>query len=564
MNNSSEAVAFSVDLRRYLAIFQHWLWLLVGAAILAGGVGHVSARLTPKVYRAETLVMVNEAPASKSTTDYVTLATNTMLAKTYAEVLTTRPLLEAVAQRLGLEPQAVDKGNIKIELIEQTQLIKVSVEDRDPARAAEIANALVAVFAEQNQADQAARYVLSKQTIEAQKVQVDTLVEDVAAQLANLPGDPEHQAQREQLAASLAQYRQASTTLSLTYGQMQLAEAQALSNIVQKEPAVAPEAPIRPNVPQATFLAAVVGLMLAVGLVLLIETLDDTLKDPQELTRLYGLPVLGVIMAHAVPEQQPITLAEPRAPVSEAFRALRTMLQYASVDRPLRSLMITSVAPEDGKTTIAVNLAVSLAQGEQKVILLDADLRRPAVHTRLGLANRDGLSELFVRPQISLNGNLQGAAPNLRVLTSGELPPNPAELLGSAKMAQILEKLQAEADLTLIDCPPVTAATDPVVLAGQVDGVLLVVKPGVTRLPALKQSLEQLQRVGANILGVILNDVALKRSGYRYAYYYQGYHQAYQHYNPSPAPKRRVGLAGLFKRQTRRHGEIASPKIGSQ
>jgi capsular exopolysaccharide synthesis family protein len=173
---------------------------------------------------------------------------------------------------------------------------------------------------------------------------------------------------------------------------------------------------------------------------------------------------------------------------------------------------------------------VSLAQSGRKVTVMDADLRRPQVHKKFGLANRTGISAFFVQPHLRLNGAIQETEiANLSAFTSGSLPPNPAELLGSERMFDILRQVREQSDIIVIDSPPVMAVTDAAVLAPRVDGVLLVVKPGTTKLAACKQAVEQLQRVGANILGVILNDIEINRSGYKYAYY-KGYYYTYHRY----------------------------------
>jgi capsular exopolysaccharide synthesis family protein len=193
-------------------------------------------------------------------------------------------------------------------------------------------------------------------------------------------------------------------------------------------------------------------------------------------------------------------------------------------------LLVTSPTPQDGKSTVAANLAVILAQSGQKVALVEGDLRRPRVHKIIGVSNRRGISELFVQPKIYLNGTLQETEiPGLLAVTSGPLPPNPAELLGSEKMFDILRMVREKADLVVIDSPPITAVTDAVVLAPRVDGVLLIVKPGTTKLVACKHAIQQLNRIGANILGVVLNDVQVKRSSYKYAYY-KGYYYNDQKY----------------------------------
>ena len=526
--------SFSDDLRTYIALAWRWAWLLALAAFLAGGSAFfVSKRLTP-VYRASTLVLVNEAPANK-TTDYAVLQTSERLARTYVEVMTTRPVLQGVIDRLGLTIDPNDlQEMVSAQPLRDTQLIEVSVESTDPVQAALIANTVVVVFSEQNQAEQSARFAASRSNLETQLASLDTQLQDVANRLAQLGDDQAAVEERSRLEAAQTQYRQTYAGLLESYEQIRLAEAQSTATVIQKEPALPPETPIKPRVLQNTALAAVVGLMLAAGIAFLVEALDDTVKDPDELARSLDLPVLGLIGKHDTSQETLVTVVSPRSPAAEAFRSLRTNLQYASVDRPLRTLLVTSPMPADGKSTIAANLAVVLAQSERKVALLDADLRKPRLHRMVRLPNRVGFTSLFTSEAIEpdgrlhLNGHLQATAvPNLRALTTGKLPPNPAELLSSERLLRILERVQEETDLVVLDSPPVLPVTDATVLATRVDGVLLVVQPGVTKQAAVRQAAEQLRQVGARVLGIVLNEVDSRSSRYRY---YQGYHYRYKGY----------------------------------
>jgi non-specific protein-tyrosine kinase len=201
------------------------------------------------------------------------------------------------------------------------------------------------------------------------------------------------------------------------------------------------------------------------------------------------------------------------------------------VDHPLRTLLVTSASPDDGKSTIASNLAVTMSHNDKRVAIIDADLRRPSQHKIMKIKNREGLSSLFTQTELNLNGNLQSTAiSNVSLLTSGSIPPNPAELLGSEKMVQILGQVRDQVDIVIIDSPPLLAVTDASILASRADGVLLVIKPQVSTLHSVKQAIEQLKRAGANTLGVVMNDVPIKRSGYKYAYYRGYYYSYYQYY----------------------------------
>jgi capsular exopolysaccharide synthesis family protein len=339
-------------------------------------------------------------------------------------------------------------------------------------------------------------------------------------------------------------YQQIYLNLLNSLETIRLARLQNTPNIVQIEPATAPIDPIRPRPLMNTVLAAVVGLMLAAGIVFLIEYLDDTLKTPDDIERALGIPVLGFVaeMQYKGKSAEEVYVTrQPRSPVSEAFRSLRTNLDFASVERPIHTLLITSTAPSEGKTTIAANLAAIISQTGKRVALLDADMRRPRVHSLLGLPNRDGLSNLF-RGQTSgqMIARKIENMPNFMVITSGSLPPNPAELLGSEKMSQILNNLQTVNDMIVIDSPPSLVA-DAQVLAAKVDAVLFVVQPGVTHAETARSSLESFKRAGARVVGVVLNRIPRNRS-----YYYGGY----KYYSPYGTDK------GYYS------GNIAEPAKG--
>ena len=525
----------SIDLRRYFALLVHWAWLIILAVVLSGAAAYfVSSQMTP-VYQASTTVLINQAPSTRAS-DYASLLTSERLTQTYSQLLTKRPVLQGVVEALqrdyGVTIAVEDlDGAIDVKPVQDTQLIEINVRHTNPVLAAQIANELVAVFSQTIQDTQTARYAETKNSLQQQLEDLGQRIEADSLALQSLDASPEAQAERNRLETQLNQNRQLYASLLQTFEQVRLAEAESISNVIQAEPATVPERPISPKVMQNTVLAAVVGGMLAVGVIFLVEALDDTVKSPDDVTRSTGLPVLGVVAEHTTGSGELITITQPRSPVAEAFRSLRTNIQFASVDHPLQTIIVTSALPSEGKSTVAANLAIALAQSGKSVVLLEADLRRPSVHRYLKVPNRLGLSAMFVQPQVYLDGNLQGTrVPNLRVLTSGDLPPNPSELLGSERMYTIMRQVKEQADMLVLDTPPVMAVTDAVVLAPRVDGVLLVVKPGNTKHSALQTAIEQLNRVGANVLGVVFNGVQLKGYRYRYyssSYYYYGYHEYY-------------------------------------
>ena len=212
---------------------------------------------------------------------------------------------------------------------------------------------------------------------------------------------------------------------------------------------------------------------------------------------------------------QLITLRDPRSQAAEAYRTLRTNIQFSSLDKPLHTLLITSTAPDEGKSTTAANLAVAIAQSEQRVILVDCDLRRPSLHELFGVANETGLTSTILAAEDAPLPLQTTEVPGLSLLTSGPLPPRPADILGSRRMEQTIARLRSEADVILFDTPPVVAVTDAAVLATRVDGVLLVLQAHKTSRDRARQAKQILEKVKANIIGVVLNGAEIEQ-GYGY------------------------------------------------
>jgi len=517
-----------ITIKEYAYLFWSWTWLILLFGILAGVCAYIISSNTQPVYQTSTRLLVSDPPAMRSI-DYTTIVSSQTLLRTYVEMMTERTVLQGVIDQLGLNmsPEKLKK-NISVDVVANTQLIVVNVKDFDPLQAAFVADALARVFTDRINQLQAARYAASRESLSSQIAAMDQQIQDTNSAI-EVEQNPE---QKLQLETRLTQYRQLYSTLVTSYEQVRLSEAQTSTNVVVSESAQIPQSPISPNTSRSTMLAAIVGMMLAAGIVFIIEYLDDTIKNPDEIRRKFNLPILGMIAAHDSEADKIISLTQPRSPVAEAFRSLRTNVTYAAIDSTLRRILITSATPQEGKTTISVNLAVVLAQGERKVALVDADMRRPQVHYKFGLNNQVGLSDLFLitHPLESLPKSFVQSCEikRLGVVTTGKVPPNPSELLTSRRMAQFLDILNNEYDLIVIDTPPILSVTDATALAPGMDGVLLVAKPGVTRQRDFRQMLEQLQTVGARTLGVVLNDV--KPTSRKYGYYYNRYYSKYAGY----------------------------------
>ena len=223
-----------------------------------------------------------------------------------------------------------------------------------------------------------------------------------------------------------------------------------------------------------------------------------------------------------------ITQAEPKSAASEAYRMLRTNIQFAGLDQPVRSIVFTSAAPGEGKTTSVANFGVVAAEGGSRVCLIDSDLRRPTLHRVFGVTNTRGLTTALLHNLPLADVAQPTRTPSLSVVTSGPLPPNPSELVGSRRMRELIAASATDFDLVLCDSPPIISVTDGIALAAQCDGVVLVIRAGAIAHDAIRRATEQIEAVKSRVLGVLLNNVDLRRDGHYYRYY--RYYRAYQGY----------------------------------
>lgn len=297
------------------------------------------------------------------------------------------------------------------------------------------------------------------------------------------------------------------------------------NNIRIVDRAEVPRDPVSPRKARNLILGIIGGLVGSLGLVFFLEYFDDTVRDPDDLERYCKVPFLG-----PVPKLRPklagersrdlLALQEPKSIYAEAYRAVRTSLLFSSPDNPPRIMVVTSPGPQEGKSLTSVNLAVTMALTGNRVLLVDADMRKPRLHKVFDLRNVFGLSNL-VGGESEVSAALQRTqVPGLMLMTSGPIPPNPSELLGSERMGKLLEMLRGKFDRVILDCTPLIAVTDATVLASQTDGVILVIKAGATGRHILRRGIKQLEDVQAKVIGAVLNQIDLKNSTYYYSKYY--------------------------------------------
>lgn len=448
-----------MELRSYLEILRRrWILILAVGLSALAVAAVVTLSMTPR-YTATTRLFFG-VEGSGSATD---LAQGSTFAEkqmtSYAEVATSPLVLNSVIGQLNLTVTADElAGFVTATVPSDTVILEVSVSATDAAQAARIGNAVGAELSE--------------------------------------------------VAAGLSPERADGT---------QAVRATTLA------PAVVSTRPSSPSIPQNLALGLVVGLLLGVGIAVLLQLMDTKIRSDQDVRALTDQPLLGAIaFDDAVPAHPVMVADQPLSAPSEAIRRLRTNLQFVGVASGSKSVVITSSIPGEGKSTTAINLGVSLAEAGSRVMLVDADLRRPSVADYLGLEGRAGLTSVLIGRADVEDVIQPWRKSGLDVLTSGQVPPNPSELLGSPAMVDLLAKLEASYDVVLLDTPPLLPVTDAAILTKLAGGALLIVGADRIHRAQLVESLEMLETADARLHGLVLNKIARRDAnayGYKGGYY---------------------------------------------
>ena len=521
----------------FLLLLIRWWWLLVAAAGVAAAFSLFAGMQQPPVYRTQTTLMIGRAIDDPNPSD-ISIYTSQQLATTYADIALRQPVQNATMKALGLTwlPAYL------VRPVVNTQLLEIVVTDTDPVRAQAVANELANQLIQQSPTSRQSnqdRLAFINQQLDELETKIQETQDQVDArqgELANLTSARQIADTQNQIYALQSKL----DTLRNNYTDL-LANTQqgALNTLTIIEPALLPDSPIGPNIPLLVVTAAVFALAVAAGAVYLLSYMDSSIKSPEEIKRLTGLPMLvGIptINGEAYPDKL-VTVKQPRSPVAEAYRSLRTGVQFSTIDRPeSTALLVTSPNPSEGKSVTAANLAAVIAQAGQRVLLIDADLRRPVMHKIFGVNNHAGLTELLRNVKLNeldecldswLDKVIQESqVEGLWLLTSGPIPPNPSELLGSNTNRGLLSALKKRFDYLVLDSPPVLIVTDSVVLGAQVDGVILVVDGDRTQKNQLRQSVERMREVNAGLLGVVVNRLSPKMDGYSSYYHYYDYRKS--------------------------------------
>jgi len=451
-----------MELIRYWRLIRRWAWLIILCPFVAGLVAGLISLQLPKVYEAKVALLVRPAQPLSFDQSVAALTADQIL-RTYASWMTKPPILQKVIsdQNLQTDTGALSR-QITVTPEPNTTILDVAVRDNDPARAMNNANTLIRDF--------------------------------------------------------IAQVKETQQTEST---------ASSKDNFVVVSPAVQPTQPVFPRPLLNIVLGVFVGLIAGIGLAFLLDYLDQSVRSDEILRERTGLVPLGHIAytpAKSERRGELVTLGGD-SPVVEAYKALRTNLLFSSVDKELKTIVITSAVANEGKSRTAANLAIVLAQAGHTTLLVDADFRRPSQHRIFGRLRNIGLSNLFVQdmPEASLFV-LDEQVKDLVVLASGPTPPNPSELLGSAQMKALLARFRQGFDYVVMDTPPVNAVTDASVLAASSDAVILIVETNKATYPGVLHAKQALERVGARVLGSVMNK--MRPAGGSYYYYQYGYGSA--------------------------------------
>lgn len=517
----------------YLRVIRRRKWVVVLTLLASVGAAMAVTFTSEKVYSSTSrLVLTGQ---ESITGQGALLVRDVTQVETQVEILRSRPVAREVARRLGAGSGSII--DVEVSGLANTKVLRITVESTSPRVARDAANTYAEVYVEQRRkhaVDNALEVVrqisVSSQDVKGRLDDIDAKI--AAAQSAPKPDLIELERLRTQRIPLNEQY----TTLQRRIDDIQLDLGLQTGAAEVLDPALLPTTPIRPAPVRNALLGFVLGLVLGCGLAVLADYLDDTLKGNEDLERhTAGFTLLGAIPLFGDwrnrGQARLITREDPGAPSSEAYRALRTSIQFMGLRRPLQTVLVTSPMSSEGKSTTLSNLAVTIAQSGRRVVVVDCDLRRPRIHQFFDLPNDVGFTSVLLgevpvasalrNVPLNLGASGVGASGSLRVLPSGPRPPNPSELLSTPRVAEILASLQGVADMVLIDTPPLLPVTDAVVLSQRVDGVILVATARVTGRREVRRAAELLRQAEAPVLGVVLNGANVDESyGYGYSYRY--------------------------------------------
>jgi len=538
-----------MELRDYINVIVARKWVIIGVTALVVVAALVFSLLQDPVYQSRVMILADINRAGETASDSLfSMAFNDpqTFIQTQAEIIGTKTTANAVFDRLeynyeelayaeqeGEEvfiPSSIPSpgelmGNVTVERSQNTNVFEIAVTNGNALLARDIAQAYADEYILDRQLASIKQISDARKEVWNRITELETQISEIAQEVKqytkeNIP--PELQAQASQAVSLWA-------TLYEKYMSLRIAEAleqRGLEVIEVAEPGVK----VSPRTTRNVILALFLGLILGIGMAFLVDYLDDTLKTREDFERYYETSIIGEI-ARATPageeEREIVYHTKPESPAAEGFRNLRTNVQFLNLDGSTRLLMVTSANPKEGKTSVVMNLGAALAEMGRKVLVVEADLRRPVMGKFLAEKQNKGITDVIMGTATLEEAAAETGSENLYVLMSGPKPPNPAELVSSQAMQDLLDRLKEEYDYIIVDAPPVLAVSDAIAMASMMDGVLVVASHGIADRDAARHTMELLGKVETRILGVVINNVEMAgRYGYGYRY---GYYSPYQY-----------------------------------
>jgi capsular exopolysaccharide synthesis family protein len=522
-----------MELMRSLRAVRRRLWLVVTLPLLAAILAVAVSLALPPVYEAQATVLVRPAqPINSLDTGAGTVSTTAdQVAATYSQLMTQRTLLQQVVSDLKLKmtPDQLAKS-VSVTPQVNTTVLQVTVRNTDRGLARNIANKLVDDFIaqtkdlEQSQVNQyTARIDSQVQQIRGQVQGEQSRITQLQAQQS--PGHPlnaQDQATltglQQQITVDRSQYFQIVSSES----DIQINVARSMDNVLVVSAASTPTSPVSPIPWLNGTLAMVGGLVVAVGGALLLDHLDQSIKTDDELTERTGLlPLAHVPMTPpSWRPQEALAVASKDPSAAEPYKTLRTNILFTTLDRQRSTIVVTSASPKEGKSVVSANFAAALADAGHRTVLLDCDFRRPSQHRIFGRIRNVGVSDLILGEVSESDVVLPvERVSGLWLVTSGRIPPNPSELLSSGRMRELVQRLRESFTYVVLDTPPVNAVADPLIVASYADATVFVVEQRRTTFPAVRNAVQSLERVGAHVLGAVVNKVVSPEAHYSYYRY---------------------------------------------
>jgi len=523
-----------MELRDYLnVIYMRRRMIILSALALMLAATAVSLVQSPS-YMSEAKILVSEKDTGAALFGIVLPELSSQPERgilTQVQLMQLRPLAERAIRTLGLEstPEAL-LAHVEVAAVGQTNVVTIRATAGTAQQAADIANAM------------AGQYVswardIQRESVTAAATEVELRLQESKSEILELGRRIGDEGMSDNLAAELQIATGSYTTLAEKLEELRINEQLEVGPGRVVSSAVEIDQPVAPRPLRNGAAGLIIGLILGLGMAFLYEYLDNTIKSTEQAEKMYGAPVLGIVPMEKLlkTDGRSVSVVDsPGSPAAEAYRVVRNSLDFVNFEHNIKSLLVTSAAPAEGKSTVSANLAVALAQTGKRVVLISCDFRRPTTEHFFNVNNLVGLSDVLLGSH-SLKAALQRPLDDsLLVLTSGKMPPNPSELLGSTKMQMVIEELKEWADWVLVDTPPVLAVADPVSISRWVDGVLMVSKAGSSTREAAEKSVELLSKVGAKMHGVVVWGLEMTggNPAYGYGYYTGGYyyHKSYYGY----------------------------------